>query len=287
MRTRGFTLVELLVALVMLGLIGASTYGVLVRTQRTQQAQLVRAENQANVRAGALILPADLREIGFDTVPNISRTSDIVSFARDRVRFLAGRGFGIICDFSLTQVTVALPVWGLRDPVLTDRFRLFVENDLNTGVDDAWVPLPVTAISNVTCPTGERGLRLSTALPVVATQVFAGSPVRWMEEVEYGIYQAGTEWWLGQRSYAGVGSPAWQPVLGPLAPYTADAASGLILDYRTATGGTAGAVFDIRYIDISLRGVGSRATSLGGGAARQVDTVGVTTRVALRNTLRP
>src|SRR5437016_6424383 len=60
---RGFTMIELLIALVILGIVSAALYKVLVTNQRTYLAQTHRIDLQQNIRAAATILPAELREI--------------------------------------------------------------------------------------------------------------------------------------------------------------------------------------------------------------------------------
>src|SRR5205807_10016442 len=60
---RGFTLVELLVALVLLSVVTAALYRVLVNNQRLYQAQTQRIDLQQNIRAAANILPAEFREL--------------------------------------------------------------------------------------------------------------------------------------------------------------------------------------------------------------------------------
>src|SRR5438046_2476545 len=58
---RGFTMIELLIALVILGIVSAALYKVLVTNQRTYLAQTQRIDLQHNNRAAATILPAALR----------------------------------------------------------------------------------------------------------------------------------------------------------------------------------------------------------------------------------
>src|SRR5437016_14375999 len=60
---RGFTMIELLIALVILGIVSAALYKVLVTNQRTYLAKTQRIDLQQNIRAAATILPAALREI--------------------------------------------------------------------------------------------------------------------------------------------------------------------------------------------------------------------------------
>ena len=58
---RGFTLIELMVALVLLGVISTAVYKVMVSDQRIYQAQTQRIDLQQNIRAAATILPAEFR----------------------------------------------------------------------------------------------------------------------------------------------------------------------------------------------------------------------------------
>src|SRR5437879_11783749 len=60
---RGFTMIELLIALVILGIVSAALYKVLVTNQRTYLAPTQRIDLQQNIRAAVTILPAELREI--------------------------------------------------------------------------------------------------------------------------------------------------------------------------------------------------------------------------------
>src|SRR5438552_15649563 len=60
---RGFTMVELLVALVLLGLVSAALYRVLVNNQRLYMAQTQRFDLSQNIRAAGSILPAEFREL--------------------------------------------------------------------------------------------------------------------------------------------------------------------------------------------------------------------------------
>src|SRR6266498_1693910 len=87
---RGFTMVELLVALVLLGLVSAALYRVLVNNQRLYMAQTQRIDLSQNIRAAANILPAELREID-------ASEGDIVSMTPTRLEIRAMRWLGFAC----------------------------------------------------------------------------------------------------------------------------------------------------------------------------------------------
>src|SRR5437870_6978067 len=60
---RGYTLIELLIALVLLGMVSGAIYKVLVNNQRLYLAQTQQIDLQQNMRAAAAILPAEFREL--------------------------------------------------------------------------------------------------------------------------------------------------------------------------------------------------------------------------------
>jgi prepilin-type N-terminal cleavage/methylation domain-containing protein len=89
---RGFTLVELLIAIVLLGIVTTAMYKVLLQNRRTFAAQTQRIDLQQNIRAAATILPAEFRELDAadgDIRGPLSPTS---------ITIRANRQAAIICD---------------------------------------------------------------------------------------------------------------------------------------------------------------------------------------------
>ena len=60
---RGFSLIELVLALVILGIVAGAIYKVLLTNQQTYTAQTQGIDLQQNLRAGAALLPAEFREL--------------------------------------------------------------------------------------------------------------------------------------------------------------------------------------------------------------------------------
>ena len=68
MRTRhGFTLIEVLIALVIMGIVTGAVYQLLNTSQRLSLAQAEQVSLQSNVRTGSVVVPNELREL--NTVP--------------------------------------------------------------------------------------------------------------------------------------------------------------------------------------------------------------------------
>lgn len=291
---RGVTLIELLVTIVILSLVAASVGQVMVRSFRTSQAQLLQAGMQSSVRTGGLILPLEFREIGYDSsIVTGTVTSDIETIAANSVQFRAMRGWSMTCGtLSLSEIRLRKPVVGLRRPQAADGFLWFVENDPNTGIDDQWVPLTVTAVDQNSLCGADSAIALSISTPVYSpgvnlqlSQVFVGGPVRWYERMNFGSFVDTDGFtYLGARSVS-AGEANYRAVVGPLA-----ATEGLRFRYFARDGsvlspGTANPA-SIRSVEILLNGTTTQNTSLSGSATRQAGTMTTLTRVSLRNTLR-
>ena len=272
----GFTLVELMISLVLLGIVGGVLASMLVNMQRGSRAQSQRVTLQSNLRAGMALLPAELRELS---------PADLVTTLADQVVYRAMRTTGVACAVSANQVRLRNRLtFGYR-PIEAggrDRLYLFVDGDQISGVDDSWLELLITATANGTCANGDAATTLTvtrtdgTAIPAATlATIFADAPVRSFETMEMRLYESNGRWWLGARSVSG-GAATPEPVLGPL---TAD---GLVFTYRDRAGTQTATIASMRTLDIALKGQtdGTIATGL---EALSIGEDSLTTRIRLRN----
>ena len=272
----GFTLVELMISLVLLGIVGGVLASMLVNIQRGSRAQSQRVTLQSNLRAGMALLPAELRELS---------PADLVTTLADQVVYRAMRTTGVACAVSANQVRLRNRLtFGYR-PIEAggrDRLYLFVDGDQISGVDDSWLELLITATGNGTCANGDAATTLTvtrtdgTAIPAATlATIFADAPVRSFETMEMRLYESNGRWWLGARSVSG-GAATPEPVLGPL---TAD---GLVFTYRDRAGAQTATIASMRTLDIALKGQtdGTIATGL---EALSIGEDSLTTRIRLRN----
>lgn len=299
----GFTLVELLIGIILAGVVGLALTRMVMTTQRVSRAQAQQTDLQGSMRTGALLLPAELREMGYDHAADGSEVPDIIDARADRITLRVMRGWGIICgNYAPDEFLMRLPVIGYRNPTTSDSLLLFTENEADRGNDDQWTPFRTNEIRIETCPEdGERALQLRQLTPHAAffdpsvnspngmpigTRIRNGSPVRFFEVMEYSLYQSGGRWWLGAQSLTG-GEVAPQPVVGPLRANDGFALRYLDRDNQVINPGDVARYRDIRVVEITLRGETSTAVSRSdrGGMAIKVDSL--VTRVALRNALRP
>jgi prepilin-type N-terminal cleavage/methylation domain-containing protein len=277
---RGFTLIEVLIALVIMGLVTGAIYGLLSTNQRLAVAQAEQVSLQSNVRTGSLVVPNELRELN-TVLAGTTEQNDIIVKDPDLIQYRAMRGLGFVCEATVagaTQVKIASATWtGLRQPnAARDDMYLFVDGDPNKATDDAWLQAAVTGVASAvnTCG-GNPGMTLTVA-PVPAVPV--NTPVRLFEVMELKLHQDGGEWWLGARSVSA--GDAMQPVLGPLTN------NGFQLVYLNGAGVATADAKAVKSIRITVQGLTADAVRSGGYGAMGRPEETLVTQVVLRNSIR-
>jgi hypothetical protein len=262
-------------------------YKLLINSQRLSRRQIEQSDLQADVRTGALILPAELREIGYD-----GNGTDLLDISvATSIRFRAMRGVGLTCGITATQLYVVKPLLGdiERAPQLTDTLLVFIDGNKDVAADDQWVRRPIAAIDNSTCPSypTQAAWRLTiggvtdlSAYLAAPAKIFVGGPVRFYEQMDFGLYPSGGKSWLGAKAAAAAN---WEPVLGPL-----DSDSGVKFTYYNAADGVTADKNLVRNIRIDFNGRSDEPVWIGGTTSGPaIETLGLTARVALRNNTRP
>lgn len=292
MGRRGFTLVELLVALALFGIVSVGIYRVLVGNQRMYHAQTQRIELQQNIRAAVTILPAEFREIA-------ATEGDIYAMSATEIRMRAMRQLGVLCqEPPLGGATSGLAIILYRDLfygtpfAVGDSLLLYYEGDEGSRNDDSWVAAAVTGgPTGATCPDGlsTPGIALTIAISPAYPNAIQlnrpraiprGGPIRGFQPVRYALYQSPADnlWYLGLEVPIG---GTIQPLVGPLT-----GSGGLTLRYFNATAAVTAARDSVALIEFTVRGrTGDPVQGTGGGGLHYpVDSI--TTQVALRNNRR-
>lgn len=280
----GFTLVELMIVVVLLGIVGAVTVRMLTDAQRLTVAQGERAQLQSTNRTGAIVLPVELREVN-------PALGDITFMSADTIRYRGMRNFGVTCltPTATTAVVLASSVGGLRGFANGDSVLVFVEGDVTTLDDDRWAKAviaaaPVTAAA--VCPgslagttlvfsTAGGGMRFDDDNTAV-TGLQNGAVIRAFTHTRLGTYISNGRTWLGMAA----NDDAFEPLIGPLM-----ADSGLNLVYRDRLGNVTNVATNVRSIDVTIRGEASREVHTKGTGAPQLINDSLVTRVTLRNGL--
>lgn len=232
---RGFTLVELVVALVLFGLVGTSIYQLLVTNQRLYLQQSERVNTNQAARAAASILPFSIRELSA-TDPD---GSDVLVATASGFRYRSLKNVYFACaNGTAGTITLDGRNWfGIRAvDVTTDSLLIFAEGDPSTRTDDRWLHANVTAAATGTLCSGQPSVTLTLALVSGSmTSVLRGAPVRSYQLEQVSAYQdANGAWWLGAQTISKITGSAStiQPIVGPLA------ANGLTLAYYDTLGNT-------------------------------------------------
>jgi prepilin-type N-terminal cleavage/methylation domain-containing protein len=259
---RGFTLVELVIALVLFGIVGTALYQLLVNNQRLYTEQTQRVQVNESARAAISLLPGELRELDAGDPAG----SDIVGMTASSLTYKAMRGLYVLCqapNSGALQITVDNTLfYGLRrlDPT-QDSVLIFQDNDVNRSSDDAWLHANVTsATAGTACPLGVASLQLQLANVTTGQLdgVVNGAPIRTFEVAQVLVYaDAAGDQWLGGRTYQKA-SGAWggtQPIVGPLS------ASGLQLAYYDVAGAVTGAPASVARVGITVESRSSRAVT--------------------------
>jgi prepilin-type N-terminal cleavage/methylation domain-containing protein len=285
---RGFTLVETLVALVLLGVVSLAIYKLLVSNQRVFQAQTQRIDLQQNLRLAPGILSGEFRELD-------ASEGDILSMAANSITIRAMRRLAFICNPPvlggvLTGRTMTVrnaPFFGSGSFSVGDSLLMFYEADPTLRTDDGWQAAKVTAVQAQNCPAPDNapGVRLTIDVAAfvapkvnVAGAITTGSPVRGFEIVTYSAYQhTDSKWYVALQNVNGT-----QPIIGPIIGST-----GLSFTYFDANGVVTAVRANVAGIGITLRAqTGQQVWSgdAGGQLITKVDSIA--TRVNLRNNPR-
>jgi len=309
---RGFTLAELLVSLVVVGIVMGAMIGVLARQQRFYRSATDLMDTRARLRQALAVLPSDLRALSpSDTLSGGVNTGDIYLWNDHVLEFRSVTGSSVVCWVPAVAplTTLRLPPVGLLNaltawqatPVVGDSLLIFDNSAVR------WRVYAVTAIAPVSggagCPTGAgqfltaaQGALSSSSVtvsPALSATIAVGAPVRVFRRVHYELYQeTDGRWYLGFFDCLSTYVPAshcgsLEPVSGPYQPYSATPAqSGLLFTYYDSTGAVLNPATararNVARIDATVRGQTQAPISLSGGARTvAMDTTRYT--IGLRN----
>jgi prepilin-type N-terminal cleavage/methylation domain-containing protein len=286
MTRRGFTFVELLVALVLMGIVSTSIYQLLNNNQKVYRRQGQQIDLNQNVRAAVNILPAEIREL--DTGDPAG--SDIVAMDSTSLTYNAMRNFYFLClnpNTAGLTVTLGTATWygSTALDVGSQQFLLFAENDPTSRRDDTWLHVNSTVRANGTACAGAGASAALTLTGVTAAQlsgVTTGAPIRGYTTVKVSQYQdANGAYWIGSQTQDKA-TGNWttvQPIVGPIA------SNGLAFRYYNAAGAVTADRTQVARIAVTIRGQTSDPIrSPGGSPVYGRDSM--TTQIALRNNRR-
>ena len=307
-RRAGLTLVETMVALVLLGIIAGGIMSVVMRQQRFYQSATEVIDTRAQIRQAASVVPVDVRGIS-------SVDGDIVEMTDSALEVRGNIGSAVLCSRAAAGGGAVITVTPtdvadgrsftafLARPKVNDLALVF-NDSLGGTQDDSWNTYTITAIDStkVGCTRftdatkdAERYRYLYTlsgpvaSLTAVPNMIVDGAPVRFVRRVRYALYKSASDgkWWLGYRECRGngTGCDALQPVSGPYRPYVPNDTlnSGVAFVYRDSTGALTNVAANVARIDLFVNGETQAPVSLGGNRAASVYRDYQRVSIAIRN----
>src|SRR2546425_10359579 len=149
-RRAGFTLIELVIALVLMSLVGGAIVQLLLRQQRFYNSTNDLIQTRQQIRQAAAMLPSDLRGIS-------SISGDIYFMTDSALEFRSVFGSSVVCANIGGQLSTALRVFArgsnmttwIRPPLVGESIAVY-NDGLNPAVaDDDWLRDRISAMPHV------------------------------------------------------------------------------------------------------------------------------------------
>ena len=294
---RGLSLVEIMVALVVLGIVATGIMTVVMRQQQFYRSATEVIDTRSQIRQAASVVPVDVRGVS-------SVGGDILNMSDSSLDVRGNIGSALVCSHTPNSITI--PPLNLANgryfttfltrPKVNDVLLIF--DELTPGnQDDDWVPYTIASIdsansgcTNFTDATLDNGKfrYVYTFTTNLSPTIVDGAPLRMARGVKYSIYKSPSDglWWMGYRECRGNGSncDAVQPVSGPYKPYVPNDTinSGVSFVYRDSTGAITTNKANVARVELFIHGQTQGSVALGGGKQKPYsDYMKVT--IALRN----
>ncbi|MFI5214259.1 MAG: type II secretion system protein [Gemmatimonadales bacterium] len=251
--SRGTTLIECAVALVISSIVLAAVWSLLLAGWRTSRSGAASVAVRQNVRAAAALLRAELLGVSV-------RAGDLLAISDSAVALRATRALGFVCA-SISGTTVVLGDSLFSSTRTVDPARdsalVFREGDPGVSDDDRWLHAGIASTHGGHCSDGSGGTALS--LSGVSSQdlsgVAVGAPVRTFEVLEYRRYaDADKLGWLGVHGpSSGGGWAVVSPVAGPLR-----ARDGVVFTFTGRDGRATSVPGDVVVVEAAIHGLDPR-----------------------------
>jgi prepilin-type N-terminal cleavage/methylation domain-containing protein len=221
----GFTLLELLVAMVLSSVVLLGVFGMLSAENRRTSQQRELSDSWLTLRSAMALMAFDLRQAG---------PQDLMAVTDSSITIRSRYASGVVCGRSTTAPAYALAgVTGTFTTGAADSVRV-----MTVELSPAWKTLAVAAVGSpgtvgpaacVWPGSAAPGAGVSVAVVTAAdtAAIGVGSVVHAFRSIQYGVTSHAGRRWLGRRA---PGISTWELLTGPLAD------DGLRMVYYTAAG---------------------------------------------------
>lgn len=293
-RRAGVTLVELVVALTLFGLVATIMLKVLRGQQRFHVGSLEIIDTKRSVHQATELLYGELRS---------ASAADISAISDSSISFRTTVGTAHICSIDSARSFLTVPSTRttraaalssfLATPRPGDSVLAFDSGDGPGPEDDRWsLHLMLVDLRASPCPRRPFGLASDateaagigvTIAPPLAPTVVVGSPVRFFRPASYSLYRGtGSTWMLGYTVCAAGACPGRQPLSGPYLPFASGGGGGVAFEFFDRDGARTTDRPRVARIDIVARARSASTLDVGHvRGERYQDSLVVT--VALRN----
>jgi len=286
-RRAGFTLVELVIAMVLMSLVGGAIVKLLLQQQRFYNSTSDLIQTRQQIRQAAAMLPSDLRGIS-------SVGGDISSMSDSALEFRSAFGGSVVCvNAGGTLSTVprvlasgaTMTNW-ITTPVVGDSLAVYNNGATLAMAGQGWLFYRITAVTPVTtnaangCPTAtgltragditaaNPSLQLGLT-PAAPNTIAVGAAIRFFRHVRYRIYrETDNQWYLGFFNCQFGRVPVCnttQPIAGPFQPYANNGTSGVQFAYYDVNGAVTANPLQVARISLVVRGQSTGLVNLSGG----------------------
>lgn len=268
---RGFSLVELLIAIVLLAVVCGAVMSIMVQQQRFYSDSAAIMQTRSSTRDAAAVLQSDMHAMS-------PKSGDIYSMGTSFIEFRTQPGSSVVCTIDATRLILTVPpvnvtteagltAW-LAAPLLSDTVLILDPGLTTSSADDVWRPYVLTAAPTgvASCPNA-TGLTSTVAeasagytlriTPALTATTLAGAPIRIIRKAHYEIYQeASGNWYLGYYDCVKLRAPVCntlQAVSGPYIPANVGGTGGIVFSFRDSTGVVTATPALVRRIDLVAR----------------------------------
>lgn len=270
--TRGFTLAEIMVALVLGMIVMTAVLGVMISQLRRYELQSQTADASETIRGASAFLGEQFRSVS-------ASRGDLAGLNPFSVTVRAVEGSAVACAKDNT-----LPRYALDMPSGT--FQATADDSVlaYSPSSGTWKSLKVAAVYTNPSAVGMTTCAApSTATPELVVDVVAGdtagiavgSDMIMFRRTQYGIFQQGGRWWLGRRLMS---AGSYDRLTGP---FMSPADSGVVFHYLNAANAETTDSSQVARVEIVLRAQSYRRVRTGAGVAERRDSTAFA--VAIRN----
>jgi len=286
-RRAGFTLIELVIAMVLMSLVGGAIVKLLLRQSRFYNSTTDLIQTRQQIRQAAAMLPSDLRGIS-------SVAGDIYAMSDSAIEFRSVFGTSVVCAniggmLSTVPRVLArnstMTSWA-RPPALGDSLAVYNNGPTAALADDGWTRFQITAIPTPVTTNVANGCPVTTGLtqagdvsainpsyqltlsPAAPASIAVGAGIRFFRRVRYRIYrETDNQWYIGFFECLAGRTPACdltKPIAGPFQPYAPTGTSGMQFAYYDSTGAVTADPLQVARISLVVRGQAAALMNLSG-----------------------